>query len=59
MNLNDALPGLDRNTVDLVLVAVSHSAGTHQGVTVSLDDNDQPVFSTVLGAMYPWPETRR
>ena len=59
VNFNDALPGLDRNTVDLVLAAVSHAAGSHQGVTVTLDDNNQPVFSKPLEALYPWPENGR
>ena len=57
VNLNDALPGLDRNTVDLVLAAVSHAAGTHQGVTETFDDDDRPVFSAPPGVLDSWPKT--
>lgn len=50
-NLYEDVPGLDRHTLDLVLAAISHAAGSHddheKGILV---DINKPV------ALHPWPQ---
>lgn len=49
-NLYEDVPGLDRHTLDLVLAAIAHAAGSHQdrekGILV---DINKPA------ALHPWP----
>lgn len=54
--LNDVLPGLDRNLLDLVLAAAAHAAGSHQG-TVVVDNPDGSMRFDHPPTLYPWPES--
>jgi hypothetical protein len=58
VNLSDALPGLDRRSLELVLAAVSHAGGSHQHSDVRFDADGQVVGlgKGTLPALYPWPE---
>jgi hypothetical protein len=56
VNLNDAVGGLDRTTLALVLGAVAHASGSHQGVITGPDPRGQLTVGDVPGALYPWPE---
>lgn len=62
--LNDALPGLDRDNVALVLAAVSHAAGSHEHgpdpFIWGTDNAGEPrpirnPDSSEPGPLYPWP----
>lgn len=57
VTLGDVLPGLDRDLVKLVLSAVAHAAGTHEGVEVVHAPDGRATFNRVDGSLYPWPET--
>jgi hypothetical protein len=56
--LSDALSGLDRDIVDLILAAVAHTSGSHEGVTVTHDADGNASLNRV-GTLYPWPELPR
>lgn len=56
--LGDVLPGLDREIVVLILAAVAHTAGTHEGVTITHDADGKATLNRV-GTLYPWPELPR
>lgn len=56
--LSDALSGLDRDIVDLILAAVAHTSGSHEGVTVTHDADGKATLNRV-GTLYPWPELPR
>jgi hypothetical protein len=56
--LNDALPGLDRNLLDLVLAAVAHAAGSHQGAVMT-ENPDGSMSIDHTGTLYPWPEAAK
>lgn len=57
VNLSDALPGLDRFYMGLVLAAVSHAAGTHEGRPTIVDPETRTFsFGEPYTAMYPWPK---
>lgn len=47
VNLNDDIPGLDRDIVQLVLAAIAHAAGERAQQIVGFER---------LGTLYPWPE---
>ncbi|GGM09615.1 hypothetical protein [Nakamurella endophytica] len=58
--LNDNLPGLDRDTLALVLAAVSHAGGSHehQPEAILWDENNRPYRNPETerpGPLYPWP----
>lgn len=57
VTLGDVLPGLDMDIMRLVLAAVSHAAGTHQGAEVTYGQDGQPRITRSPGPLYPWPET--
>jgi hypothetical protein len=54
--LNDVLPGLDRDLLDLVLAAAAHAAGSHQG-TVIVENPDGSMRFDHPGTLHPWPAT--
>lgn len=54
--LNDALPGLDRSLLDLVLAAAAHAAGSHQDSVMIERDGGAMGFERV-DTLYPWPES--
>lgn len=60
--LYDALPGLDRDTVALVLAAVAHANGSHEHSRIVPDpdgrwarDDGARLDVRRLGSLYPWP----
>lgn len=56
ITLGDVVPGLDRDLVKLVLAAVAHAAGTHEGVEVIHTPDGRGSIRKVSGSLYPWPE---
>lgn len=65
--LADALPGLDRKHLGLVLAAVAHAGGSHEHHDTSALENaaaaglplDRSMLAgKPLGSLYPWPEQR-
>lgn len=54
VDLSDAISGLDRAHQDLVLAAISHAAGSHQGTEVTVDERGRPGFHRGE-ALHPWP----
>lgn len=59
VSLNECLSGLDRDTVDLILAALAHTAGTHEGNAVVIDE-DAGTLSVVepYQSLHPWPKPR-
>lgn len=62
--LADALPGLDRDNISLVLAAIAHAAGSHEHTPTPIiwgtDDAGEPrpvrnPDQAKLGPLYPWP----
>jgi hypothetical protein len=53
--LNDALPGLDRSLLALVLAAAAHAAGSHQDSVMIERDGGAVGFERV-DTLYPWPK---
>lgn len=58
VTLGDVLSGLDRDLVNLVLAAVAHAAGTHEGVEVVHSPDGHATFSRAA-TLYPWPPVAR
>ncbi|HEX9089529.1 MAG TPA: hypothetical protein VF867_18710 [Arthrobacter sp.] len=56
--LGDILSGLDRDVVDLVLAAVAHAAGTHDGVEMIHTPDGHATF-TRAETLHPWPAAAR
>lgn len=55
IDLNDAIPGLSRDGVVLVLAAIAHASGSHDHSGLTYDENGQPDGFTRLTSLYPWP----
>ena len=55
VNLNDALPGMDREHVRLVLAAMAHANGSHEGREFIVE-GDTFRLGDPYEALYPWPE---
>lgn len=62
--LNDAVPGLDRGALGLVLAAVAHAGGSHEHTPLPIlwredaDGEARPYMNpdrTPVGPLYPWP----
>jgi hypothetical protein len=53
--LNDALPGLDRTLLDLVLAAAAHSAGSHQD-SIMVERDGAAIGFERADTLYPWPK---
>lgn len=58
--LGEAVSGLDRKHLELVLAAIAHAAGSHEHseavTTENADGVRQLVRTERLGSLYPWPE---
>lgn len=58
--LGDAVSGLDRHHLDLVLAAIAHASGSHEHsapVTEQDEDgNPRIVRFDRTGSLYPWPD---
>jgi hypothetical protein len=60
VDLGDALAGLDRDTVTLVLAAVAHASGSHEHADMLIDPDRGVGFARGrLPSLYPWPKTTR
>lgn len=61
IQLGDAVQGLDRENLSLVLAAIAHAAGTHEQsemMTERADDGGLKLLGFVnLGPLFPWPLT--
>lgn len=65
LNLEDAVSGLDRTNLTLVLAALSHANGAHEHreyLLPAADDGQPPVITPStprvdLGPVHPWPNT--
>lgn len=57
VSLGDVLPGLDRELMNLVLAAVAHAAGTHEG-SEFVEALDGTVHFKRAVTLYPWPEMK-
>lgn len=57
VSLSENLTGVDRNMITLVLAAVAHAAGTHEGRPAIIDRETHTFsFGEPYAALYPWPE---
>ncbi|WP_068265093.1 hypothetical protein [Janibacter limosus] len=58
--LGEAVSGLDRKHLELVLAAIAHAAGSHEHSEALTTENEDGVRQLVrterLGSLYPWPE---
>lgn len=58
--LGDAVSGLDRKHLDLVLTAIAHAAGSHEGseIEVAWGEGGAPSSARLIrqGPLHPWPE---
>lgn len=54
VNLSDAVSNLDRDHQELVLAAIAHAAGSHQGTQVTVDEHGRPNFHRA-GSLFGWP----
>lgn len=57
VTLGDVLPGLDRAVMDLVLAAVAHAAGTHEGSEFTEAPEGDALFRRAK-TLHPWPELK-
>lgn len=56
VDLSDALPGLDREKVALVLAAMAHAAGSHEHAHIEVDHEAGVAINHGRHAsLYPWP----
>lgn len=59
VNLHESFSGLDRDRVDLILAALAHAAGTHEGRLVVVDgDAGTLSFGEAYESLHPWPGTK-
>ncbi len=55
VNLNHAISGLDRPYQALVLAAIAHAAGSHEGVAVRVDEHGRAHLQRA-GTLFGWPD---
>lgn len=55
VNLSDDLRGNDRRTTALLLAAIAHASGTHEGPDVRFTGDGEPYF-VQPGTLYAWPD---
>ncbi len=56
VDLAEEVPGLDRPHQVLVLAAIAHAAGSHEGSEFLYDDSGRFAGVHRPGSLYPWPE---
>ena len=56
LNLADTIPDLGREQLDLVLAAIAHANGSHQGSGMEIDPIAGTPTITRHASLYPWPE---
>lgn len=55
VDLSDAISGIDRDHQVLVLAAIAHAAGSHEGSELLFDDAGKPTGFHQPGSLYTWP----
>jgi len=56
--IGDMLGSLNRGWVDLILAAIAHAAGTHQGSRLLYNAEGDPTgFEPITTSLHPWPES--
>lgn len=55
VDLDDAITGLDRSAVALVLAALAHASGSHEHGGFSFDEDGRPNGTIRHDSLYPWP----
>ncbi|GGU37490.1 hypothetical protein [Nocardioides albus] len=56
VSLSDAVPGLDRDALALVLAAIAYAGGSHDHSEWTFDDDGKPLGHQRLSSLFPWPE---
>jgi hypothetical protein len=57
VDLSDAVSGLDRENIQLVLAAIAHTAGSHQHANIVIDhERGVAVHHGHHPSLYPWPD---
>jgi hypothetical protein len=56
-SLGDALTGLDRDTLDLILAAAAHAGGSHEHSEMTWGTNGRGTL-TRAGTLHPWPDPK-
>jgi ABC-type transport system involved in cytochrome bd biosynthesis fused ATPase/permease subunit len=60
ISLSDEIPGLDRNTAQLVLAAIAHANGSHEHADIVIDHEAGIAENRGrLASLYPWPTQLR
>lgn len=59
LHLADALVGLDRRHLDLVLAACAHASGSHEHAELGTDPATGEMRVRHLGSAHPWPTAPR
>lgn len=54
VDLNEALPGLDRTNLAHVLAAIAHANGSHEHSDFARDEAGKPTGFVRLPSLYPW-----
>ena len=55
VELGDAVNGLDRQALDLVLAAVAHAGGSHEHSEFMMNQAGEAVGIKKLPSLHPWP----
>lgn len=54
--IGDLVSGLDRDKVELVLAAIAHAAGTHEGSRIVYGEDGRATgFQRITESLHPWP----
>ncbi|MER6937085.1 hypothetical protein ABTX24_13490 [Nocardioides sp. NPDC127514] len=56
VSFSDAVPGLDRDTLALVLAAIAYAGGSHDHSEWTFDADGKPLGLQRLSPLYPWPQ---
>lgn len=54
VDLSDAITGVDRATLDLILAALAHAGGSHQHGAFTYSDTGAITGSALLPPLHPW-----
>ncbi len=55
VDLAEDIPGLDRDSADLVLAAIAHANGSHQHSGFVYNEEGRPTGTTRYETLHPWP----
>lgn len=56
VSLYENFSGIDRDRIDLLLAALAHAAGTHEGTVWEHDDSGRPTSYRAADTLHAWPE---